>query len=166
MSRGRGRPRLTEEEKAQRAEAKRLAQENMTPEERQAKEYERELQREENKYSMLTARDKAEIARRREANQLARQSNAAIVNKMMTELLEHPKTPKVLNKIMQAALDDDHKGQTVAWKIIADRVLPMSYFEKDKNANAKAAVAITITSVGGDTTQVGGDTIDGDYTEE
>jgi len=156
--RGRGRPKLTEAEKAQRAAARKLAEESMTPEEREARELER--------HSMLSARDKDDIVRRKEENALMRQSNAAIVNKMMTELLEHPKTPKVLNKIMQAALDDDHKGQTVAWKIIADRVLPMSYFEKDKNANAKAAVAITITSVGGDTTQVGGDTIDGDYTEE
>jgi len=145
MSKGRGRPKLTEEEKAEREKARKAG---INP-----------------NGGFLSAKDREAIAKRRENNTLARQSNAAIVNQMMTELLEHPKTPKVINKIMQAALDDDHKGQATAWKIIADRVLPTSYFEKDKDGNAKSAISITITGVGTETEIKNDDAIDGEYTE-
>ena len=36
-----------------------------------------------------------------------------------------------------------------------DRVLPMSYFHKDKNGGGRSSVSITITGVGGDTTIIG-----------
>ena len=33
-------------------------------------------------------------------------------------LLEHPDVPKVLEKVVSAALDDEHKNQAVAQKIL------------------------------------------------
>ena len=45
-------------------------------------------------------------------------------------LLEHPNVPKVLEKVVSAALDDEHKSQAVAQKILMDRILPISTFEK------------------------------------
>ena len=45
-------------------------------------------------------------------------------------LLEHPDVPRVLEKVVSAALDDEHKNQAVAQKILMDRILPISTFEK------------------------------------
>ena len=178
-----GRPKLTPEEKALTTEERKALRElqkeqaeldkearkaeileakRRVKEEKELKAYENKMNR---RGSFLTDKDREELVKRKDANTLARQSNAAIVNQMMTELLEHPKTPKVINKIMQAALDDDHKGQTTAWKIIADRVLPTSYFENDKDGNAKSAISITITGVGTETEIKNDDAIDGEYTE-
>ena len=53
---------------------------------------------------------------------------------------------------MSAALNDEHKNQAAAWKLLMDRMLPVSYFEKDKNNAGRSAVSITITGVGSDTT--------------
>lgn len=71
----------------------------------------------------------------------------------------------VINKIIQVALDDDHPGQMAALKMCIDRVLPLSYFEKDKNGLGKSSVSITITGVTGDTTIVGGESEDDDVLE-
>ncbi len=71
---------------------------------------------------------------------------------------------KVINKIIQIAQDDDHPGQMAALKMCMDRVLPLSYFEKDKQSGGKSAVQITIKGVGGDTVITGGneDPIEGE----
>ena len=45
-------------------------------------------------------------------------------------LLEHPDVPKVIETVIQAALDDNHKNQTPAQKILMDRMLPISTFKK------------------------------------
>ena len=45
-------------------------------------------------------------------------------------LLKHPDVPKVLEKVVSAALDDEHKNQAVAHKILMDRILAISTFEK------------------------------------
>jgi len=63
----------------------------------------------------------------------------------------------VIDKIIHIALDDEHPGQMAALKMCMDRVLPMSFFDKDKTNNGKSNVSITITGVAGETTIVGGD---------
>ena len=45
-------------------------------------------------------------------------------------LLEHPDVPKVIETVIRTALDDNHKNQTAAQKILMDRMLPISTFEK------------------------------------
>jgi multimeric flavodoxin WrbA len=62
-----------------------------------------------------------------------------------------------LDAIYNAALDDEHKNQAAAWKLIMDRMLPLSYFDKDKAGGGRAAVSITITGVGGETTTITGE---------
>jgi hypothetical protein len=47
-----------------------------------------------------------------------------------------------------------------ALKMCMDRVLPVSYFEKDKNGASKGGINITITGVGGETTIVGNNNSD------
>ena len=78
--------------------------------------------------------------------------DAAAINEMKARLLASPKSRKVLDSIVNAALDDEHKNQAAAWKLLMDRMLPVSYFEKDSNNNGRSAVSITITGVGGETT--------------
>ncbi len=78
--------------------------------------------------------------------------DAAAINEFKARLLASPRSQKVLDSIMSAALNDEHKNQAAAWKLLMDRMLPVSYFEKDKNNAGRSAVSITITGVGGDTT--------------
>ena len=54
----------------------------------------------------------------------------------------------MLDSILDAALDDEHKNQAAAWKLLVDRMLPMSYFEKDKAGGSRPSVNITISGVG------------------
>ena len=44
-----------------------------------------------------------------------------------------------------------------ALKMCMDRVLPVSYFEKDKTTGGKNAVSITITGIGGEVITAGND---------
>jgi hypothetical protein len=87
---------------------------------------------------------------------------AAIMNEMKARLIASPKSQKVLDSIVNAALDDDHKNQSAAWKILIDRLLPLSMFEKDKAGGGRPSVNITISGVGG-TTTISEDIDDADY---
>jgi len=93
--------------------------------------------------------------------------DAAIINEYKARMLASPKSKKVLDSIMNAALDDEHKNQAAAWKICMDRLLPVSYFEKDKASGGKSAINISITGVGGETTVISGneEPIEGEYTD-
>jgi hypothetical protein len=99
--------------------------------------------------------------------------DAAIINEYKARMLASPKSTKVLESIFDAALNDDHKNQAAAWKIVTDRMLPVrdrmlpvSYFEKDKASGGRNSVSISITGVGGETTIVGGSTIEGEVEDE
>ena len=81
----------------------------------------------------------------------------SIINEYRARMLNSPKSEKVLEAIYGAALDDNHKNQAAAWKLIMDRLLPLSHFEKDKAGGGRAAVSITITGVGGETTTITGE---------
>lgn len=78
--------------------------------------------------------------------------DAAIINEYKARMLASPKSQKVLDSIMNAALDDDHKHQAAAWKLMMDRMLPISYFEKDKLNGGRSSISINITGVGTETT--------------
>ena len=52
-------------------------------------------------------------------------------------LLEHPDVPKVIETVIRTALDDNHKNQTAAQKILMDRMLPISTFEKAVDSREK-----------------------------
>lgn len=74
--------------------------------------------------------------------------DAAAVEEFKARLLASPKSRKVIDSILDAALDDEHKNQAAAWKLLVDRMLPMSYFEKDKAGGGRPSVNITISGVG------------------
>ena len=75
--------------------------------------------------------------------------DAAIINEYKARMLASPKSRKVLDTIFEAAMDDDHKNQAAAWKLVMDRILPVAAFEKDVAQNiGKSAIQINITGVG------------------
>ena len=74
--------------------------------------------------------------------------DAGIINEYKARMLASPKSKKVIEAIFDAALDDEHKNQSAAWKLIMDRMLPVSYFEKEASGG-RSAVSITISSLGG-----------------
>ena len=86
--------------------------------------------------------------------------DADAIKEYKARLLASPKSRKVLDSILNAALDDDHKNQAAAWKLLVDRLMPLSYFDKDKASGGRSAVNITITGVGGEITPIGGETIE------
>lgn len=93
---------------------------------------------------------------------LTKREQSAIMREYRSRMLASPKSEKVLQKIMDAALDDDHKAQAVAWKIIADRLLPVSGFAEESNSRPSIQVNISTVS---DAINVGGTTIDGEVNE-
>jgi len=81
--------------------------------------------------------------------------DAAIINEYKGRMLSSPKSRKVLESIFDAALNDDHKNQAAAWKLVMDRILPTAVFENDVVKGAgKSAIQINITGVGGAETTV------------
>lgn len=80
------------------------------------------------------------------------------MQEMKQRFLARRDTPAVINSIYKAAMDDDHKNQAAAWKLIIDRVLPVSAFDKDK-MGGRPTVNITISGVT-DTPVIEGEVID------
>lgn len=74
--------------------------------------------------------------------------DASAIEEFKARLMNSPKSRKVLDSILDAALDDEHKNQAAAWKLLVDRMLPMSYFDKDKGGSSRPSVNITISGVG------------------
>ena len=92
--------------------------------------------------------------------------DATIINEYKARMLASPKSAKVLEAIFDAALDNDHKNQASAWKLVMDRVAPIAAFEKEIiKGGGKSAIQINITGVG--STDISGsqdqDAVDGDY---
>ena len=75
--------------------------------------------------------------------------DAGIINEYKARMLASPKSKKVLEAIFDAALDDNHKAQSAAWKLIMDRIAPTAAFEKDViKDGGRSAIQINITGVG------------------
>tara|TARA_R110002167_G_scaffold126442_1_gene307175 strand:- start:254 stop:637 length:384 start_codon:yes stop_codon:yes gene_type:complete len=75
--------------------------------------------------------------------------DAAIINEYKSRMLASPKSRKVLETIFDAALDNEHKNQASAWKLIMDRVLPVGAFEKEVIKDVgRNSIQINISGVG------------------
>ena len=79
---------------------------------------------------------KTSVKRGRPAGMRARQLE------LKQTLLEHPDVPKVIETVIRAALDDNHKNQAAAQKILMDRMLPISTFEKAMDSREKINIVI------------------------
>lgn len=75
--------------------------------------------------------------------------DAGIINEYKARMLASPTSAKVLESIFKAALDDDHKHQASAWKLVMDRIAPVAAFEKDvTKGTGKNSISINISGVG------------------
>ena len=102
---------------------------------------------------------KAELAQARKQPVGRPKGDAAAIEEFKARIMNSPKSRKVLDAILDAALDDEHKNQAAAWKLLVDRMLPMSYFDKDKVSGSRPSVNITITGVGESVSIAGEDNI-------
>ena len=72
----------------------------------------------------------------------------AIIDEYKARMLNSPKSAKVLESILNAALNDDHKNQAAAWKLVVDRIMPVSAFEQTKQGSGTPSISINITGLG------------------
>lgn len=105
---------------------------------------------------------KSELKNIKESRSVGRpKGEAAIINDYKLRMLNSPKSAKVLEAIYDAALNDEHKNQAAAWKLIMDRVIPVSAFEQAKQGNGgMPTISINISSVGQPTVETVEDVTD------
>jgi hypothetical protein len=99
---------------------------------------------------------KGEIVAKKQKNKgvLGRpKGDTAIINEYKARMLNSPKSAKVLEAIYDAALDDQHKNQAAAWKLIMDRVLPVSVFEQAKQGGGTPQISINISGLNSPTVE-------------
>ena len=95
---------------------------------------------------------KTPVKRGRPAGMRARQLE------LKQTLLEHPDVPKVIETVIRTALDDNHKNQTAAQKLLMDRMLPISTFEKA--ADSREKINIVINTIRPETEAIEGEVIE------
>lgn len=92
--------------------------------------------------------------------------DASAIEEYKARMLASPKSREVMDSIFNAALDDNHKNQSAAWRIIVDRIMPLSYFERDKLSNGRAAVNITINGIDSNDPITIGQTLEGETDDD
>jgi hypothetical protein len=91
---------------------------------------------------------------------------AAIMEDYKARMLNSPQSRKVLQSIFDAALNDEHKNQAAAWKIVVDRIMPVGMFEKEVMKDvSRSQIQINITGVGSVTSEAS-EFIDAEVIEE
>lgn len=110
---------------------------------------------------------KAEVAAKRKPGKVGRpKGDSAIMADYKSRMLASPKSKAIVQKVMDLALSDDHPDAQACRKLVFDRVLPASYFEKDKMSGGKPQIDININL--GDTgasATVSDEAVEGEYTE-
>ena len=98
-----------------------------------------------NKVGRTSKRDLKAITENRSVGRP--KGDAAIINEYKLRMLNSPKSAKVLEAIYDAALNDEHKNQAAAWKLIVDRIVPISVFEAQKAGNSMPQISINISGL-------------------
>ena len=105
------------------------------------------------KREKLAKKNKAVVdfkAGKREARQ---QIGTPVGNKQRLQqfkemLLKDVNGSKVITKVLEIAMNDEHPGQVSAIKMCLDRMLPVSTFEETKKDGSRTAIQITISGIG------------------
>jgi len=73
----------------------------------------------------------------------------AIMDEFKARMLASPKSVRVLEKVFEIALNDEHSGQMAAMKLVLDRIVPASTFDTAKgNGNGGIPqISINISSL-------------------
>ena len=75
--------------------------------------------------------------------------DATILAEYRARMLNSPKSRKVLDKLFEVALNDEHPHQVQCLKIIADRLLPAASFAPEKTNTGLASISITMQTDSG-----------------
>lgn len=111
---------------------------------------------------------KGEIVAKKKGNRELRGRPAgdkAIMDEYKARMLNSPKSARVLEAIFDAALDPEHKAQSAAWKLIVDRIVPVSSFEQVKQGGGTPAISINITGLTQASTVIEQDDVSYDITD-
>jgi hypothetical protein len=74
--------------------------------------------------------------------------DAAILNEYKARMLASPKSAKVLEKVFEIALNDEHAGQMAAMKLVLDRIVPASAFDTAKgNSGSTPQITINVSGI-------------------
>ena len=73
---------------------------------------------------------------------------AGIIAEYRQRMLNSPRSAKVLDAIYDAALDPENKNQAAAWKLVMDRIAPVSSFEKEAGSQSRQSMQIVVKDVG------------------
>jgi hypothetical protein len=105
---------------------------------------------------------KSELTEIKESRSVGRpKGETAIINEYKLRMLNSPKSAKVLEAIYDAALNDEHKNQAAAWKLIVDRIVPVSAFEQSKQGGGSMpTISINISSMGAPKIETADDVMD------
>lgn len=92
---------------------------------------------------------KSELTEIKESRSVGRpKGTAAIINEYRDRMLLSPKSAKVLEAVFNAALQDGHPHQAAAWKLVMERVAPLSSFDTSKGSNGAApSISINISGL-------------------
>ena len=92
---------------------------------------------------------KSELTEIKESRSVGRpKGTAAIINEYRDRMLNSPKSAKVLEAVFNAALQDGHPHQAAAWKLVLDRVAPLSAFDTAKGSNGGTpSISINISGL-------------------
>jgi len=94
---------------------------------------------------------KGEIVAKKRGNRELRgrpKGDSAIMNEYKARMLASPKSSRVLEKVFEIALNDEHSGQMAAMKLVLDRIVPASAFDTAKGSNGSAPqISINITGL-------------------
>jgi hypothetical protein len=111
---------------------------------------------------------KSELVAKKKGNRELRGRPAgdkAIMDEYKQRMLTSPKSARVLEAIFDAALDPEHKAQSAAWKLIVDRIVPVSSFEQVKQGGGTPAISINITGLTQASTVIEQDDVSYDITD-
>jgi hypothetical protein len=106
---------------------------------------------------------KSSIAEIKEKRGVGRpKGEKAILDEYKLRMLNSPKSEKVLAKVFEVALNDEHPGQMAAMKLVLDRIVPASAFDTAKHGGGGVpSISINISSFGQPTIE----TVEQDFTD-
>ena len=100
---------------------------------------------------------------KRKSNAILPSEKKARAQEILSEMLTK-KSKAIVQRIMDKALNDEDEDQMACLKLCVDRMIPVSYFEKEKSGNK--GVTIQIVGVGQTNIQQEEDIIDGEIVDE
>ena len=83
------------------------------------------------------------------------------IKKLEERLIDANRIDLVIDSIVRAACDDENKNQAAAWKLIMDRMAPMSHYDKNKLGD-RPMININVTTAGDTSIKQMGEVYDSD----